>query len=65
MKKQSTMQNNIRLSIFRQGKRYVAYSSTFDISTSEKTLREVRRRFTELVAIFQEELALINGSNNV
>ena len=57
MKKQSTMQNNLQVSIFRQGKRYVAYSPTFDISTSGKTLRETHKRFSEIIDIFIEEQA--------
>lgn len=43
------------VSIFRQGKRFVAYSPLLDLSTSGKTLTEVRRRFAELVDIFSEE----------
>ncbi len=51
-------QFNIRVSvsIFREGKRCVAYSPALDLSTSGKTLQETRRRFAEAVEILFEEL---------
>lgn len=50
------MQANLSVAISKQGKRFVAYSPALDISTSGKSESEVKRRFTEIVGIFFEEL---------
>ncbi len=50
--------SNIKLpvSIFREGKAFVAYTPVLDISTCGDTLAEAKRRFNELVWIFFKEL---------
>lgn len=44
------------VSIFREGKHYIAFTPVLDLSTSGKDYAEVMRRFGEIVAIFFEEL---------
>lgn len=44
------------VSIFREGKTFIAYTPLLDLSTSAKSFKEVRRRFGEVVQIFFEEL---------
>lgn len=53
------MMFNVQLpvQIFKQGKRFVAYTPLLDLSTSGRTENEVKVRFNELVHIFFEELA--------
>lgn len=52
----SVMQMNIPVTIFKEGKAFVAYSPVLDLSTSAKTFNSVKRRFGEVVEIFFEEL---------
>lgn len=51
---------NIKISlpvtIFREGKHFVAYTPVLDLSTSGKSFEEVKRRFEEAVFIFFEEI---------
>jgi len=44
------------VSIFKEGKYFVAYTPALDLSTSGKSFKEVKRRFSEVVNIFFEEL---------
>jgi len=46
----------VPVSILREDKKYVAYTSALDLSTSGKNYQEVKKRFTEIVNIFFEEL---------
>ncbi|MFH1392420.1 MAG: type II toxin-antitoxin system HicA family toxin [bacterium] len=48
---------SLPLSIFKEGKAFVAYAPALDLSTSGKTFEEVKRRFTEVVNIFFGETA--------
>lgn len=45
----------LSLSIFREGKIYVAFSPALDISTAGKSATEAKKNFDELVQIFFEE----------
>lgn len=47
----------VPVSILKEGKVYVAYSPVLDLSTSGKTFSQVRRRFSEAVQVFIEEIA--------
>ncbi len=47
---------NIPVTIMKQGKRFVAYSPAFDLSTSGKSKKDVEKKFQEIVAIFLEEI---------
>ena len=40
------------VSIFKEGRQFVAYTPALDLSTSGKTYEEVRKRFSEVVDIF-------------
>ena len=44
------------VSILREGKKYVAYTPALDLSTSGVSYEEVKKRFSEIVNIFFEEL---------
>ena len=44
------------VSILRENKKYVAYTPALDLSTSGKDYQQVKKRFTEIVNIFFEEL---------
>lgn len=55
----------VPVSIFREGKRFVAYSPALDLSTSGKTLPETRRRFAEAVEILFEELDDLGTADEV
>jgi len=44
------------VSIFKEGKYFVAYTPVLDLSTSGRTYEEARERFHEVVNIFFEEL---------
>jgi len=44
------------VSILREGKKYIAYTPALDLSTSGKSYEEAKRRFSEIVNIFFEEL---------
>jgi len=47
---------NLSISIFKQGRRFIAYSPALDIATSGKNEIEVKKRFGQLVPTFLEEL---------
>ena len=40
------------ISIFREGKHFIAYTPILDLSTSGKNYEEVKKRFKEAVSIF-------------
>ncbi len=44
------------ITIFKEGKSYVAYSPALDLSTSASTYKKAQERFSEVVEIFFEEL---------
>ena len=44
------------VSFLREGKKYIAYTPTLDLSTSGKSYKETKKRFEEIVNIFFEEL---------
>ena len=47
---------NLPVTIFKEGKSYVAYSPALDLSTSAPTYKKAQIRFSEIVEIFFEEL---------
>jgi predicted RNase H-like HicB family nuclease len=47
---------NLPVLITKQNKRFVAYTPALDISTSGKTVKEVKKRFEEIVNTFLEEI---------
>ncbi|MDP2951665.1 MAG: hypothetical protein Q8N55_04765 [bacterium] len=46
----------LALSIFKEGEMFVAYAPALDLSTAAETFIEVKKRFTEAVEIFFEEI---------
>lgn len=56
---------NIPITIMKQGKRFVAYSPAFDISTSGKSQKDVFKKFEEIVGIFLEEIIEMGTLNDV
>lgn len=44
------------VSVFKEGKHFVAYTPALDLSTSGKSYEETKKRFNEVVSIFLEEL---------
>ncbi|MBU4370003.1 hypothetical protein KKG58_04590 [Patescibacteria group bacterium] len=63
--KQIKFKVNLPVSIFREGKSFVAYTPVLDLSTSGKTYNEVRKRFSEIVKIFFNETAMNGDLNTV
>ena len=55
----------LRVSIFKEGKTFVAYTPALDLSTCGKTYAEVERRFSEAVELFFEELLKKGTLSNV
>jgi len=53
--KNAFLEAKLSVSIFKEGKRFVAYTPVLDLSTSGKTYKEVKKRFAEIVNIFFEE----------
>ena len=48
---------NLPVSIFREGKNFIAYTPALDLSTTGKTFDQAKKRFEEAVQIFFEETA--------
>lgn len=56
---------NIPVSIFREGKAYVAYTPVLDLSTCADTFAQVKERFAEAVRIFFDELNALGTAEEV
>ncbi len=57
MKKLSLKAINLPVTIFKEGKSYVAYSPALDLSTCAPTYKKAQVRFSKIVDIFFEELS--------
>jgi hypothetical protein len=55
----------IPVTIMKQGKRFVAYSPAFDLSTSGKSKKDVEKKFQEIVNIFLEEIIKMGTFSDV
>lgn len=55
MKKRIHIEAKLPLSIFKEGKTFIAYTPALNLSTSGKDFNEVNERFTEALNIFIEE----------
>ncbi|MCK4387008.1 MAG: type II toxin-antitoxin system HicB family antitoxin [Candidatus Pacebacteria bacterium] len=53
--KKLKMTVSLPVSIFKEGKNYVAFTPVLDLSTSASTYEKAKQRFNEAVAIFLEE----------
>jgi len=56
---------SVPVTIFREDGTYIAYTPVLDLSTSGKDVAEVRRRFSEVVIAFFEELLRKGTLNEV
>lgn len=56
MKRHAYIEVNIPVTIFKEDKKFVAYTTALDLSTSGKTYKEAEKRFDEIVEIFFEEI---------
>ena len=54
--KQIFMQTELSVAFLREGKRFVAYAPSLDLSTSGKSFAEAKKRFEEIAEIFFEEI---------
>ncbi|MDB5188978.1 MAG: hypothetical protein JWM92_576 [Candidatus Nomurabacteria bacterium] len=53
------------LTIFKEGKQFVAYTPALDIATAGKTEKDARRMFRELVSVFMEEIITTGTAEEV
>jgi len=49
------MSINLPVSVFKEGKDYIAFTPALDLSTSASTYEKAKERFNEAVSIFVEE----------
>ncbi len=54
--KKANIALNIPVSILKEGKKFIAYTPVLDLSTSGKSVKSVKRNFSEIVEIFFDEL---------
>ena len=53
------------VSVFKEGKHFIAHAPALDLSTSGENYEQVKKRFNEVVAIFFEELEKKGAVNEV
>ena len=63
--KKAFFKAKLPVSIFKEGKQFIAYSPVLDLSTCGKDYDEVKHRLEEVVDIFFEELAQKGTLNEV
>lgn len=54
--KKSSLQISLPITVFKEGKSYVAYSPALDLSTSAPTFEKAQSRFFDAAKLFIEEL---------
>jgi len=54
--KKGFLEVKLPVSIFKEGKHFIAYTTALDLSTSGKSFEDVKQRFDEAVTIFFEEI---------
>lgn len=60
-----TLSFKLPVTITKQGRRFVAYSPTLDVSTSGKSVKDVQSKFGEIVGIFLEEIIEAGTADDV
>lgn len=55
----------VPVQIFKEGKAFIAYSPVLEVSTSATTFELVKKRFTQAVQIFFEELDDLGTTDEV
>ena len=63
--KKASLKISLPITIFKEGKSYVAYSPALDLSTSAPTYSKVQKRFSEAVELFFEELVSMGTVDTV
>lgn len=63
--KQVKFSANIPVSFFKEGDTYIAYCPILDLSTSAATFEKVKKRFSEVIEIFFEELVAMGTLDEV
>jgi D-aminopeptidase len=56
---------NLPISIIKEGKSYIAYTPALDLSTSAENYEQAKKRFSEIVNIFFEEIIKKGTLENV
>lgn len=54
--KKLSLQVGLPITIFKEGKSFIAYSPALDLSTSASTYKKAQSRFLEAIELFLEEL---------
>lgn len=65
MKQAARIEMSIPVSIFQEGKAFIAYSPVLDLATSGKTFAIVKERFSEAAEVFFEELLSLGTIDEV
>jgi len=55
----------VPVSIFKEGKAFIAYSPVLDLSTSGRTFAEVKTRFKSVLQIFFQEIHKLGTTDKV
>ena len=55
----------LTVSFFREGSKFIAYSSALDISTCGNSFEEAKKNFEELVEVFVDELVKMDTVEDV
>ena len=63
--KKAKFEISLPITIFKEGKSFVAYSPALDLSTSASTFGKAQSRFAEAVEIFFDELAHMGTMDKV
>jgi len=63
--KKAKFEISLPITIFKEGKSFVAYSPALNLSTSAQTYEKAQSRFAEAVEIFFDELARMGTMDKV
>lgn len=63
--KKMKLEISLPVTIFKEGKSYVAYSPALDLSTSASTFEKAQSRFSEAVEVFFDELSHMGTTDKV
>lgn len=63
--KKLALQISLPVTIFKEGKSFVAYSPALELSTCAPTYEKVQKRFSEATQLFFEELAEMGTTDTV
>jgi len=63
--RKTSLKIGLPITIFKEGKSYVAYSPALDLSTSASTYEKAQSRFLDATQLFLEELIEMNTLDTV